>query len=74
MVERLLSEVMQVTDAFQKLKNENAVIAQEAQLNSQAHMPLARENERVVKENNELHAQLIKYREMSDGAELKWKA
>ena len=65
---------MQTTEAFQKLKNENAVLAQEAQLNSQAHMPLAAENERIVKENNELHAQLIKYRELSDGAELKWKS
>ena len=56
LVERLLNEVMQTTEAFQKLKNENAVLAQEAQLNSQAHMPLAAENERIVKENNELHA------------------
>ena len=74
LVERLLNEVMQTTEAFQKLKNENAVLAQEAQLNSQSHAPLAAENERLVKENNELHMQLIQYREQVDGSELKWKA
>ena len=65
---------MQTTEAFQKLKNENAVLAQEAQLNSQAHMPLTAENERLVKENNQLHMQLIQYREHADGSELKWKS
>ena len=30
LVERLLNEVMQTTEAFQKLKNENAVVSQEA--------------------------------------------
>ena len=30
LVERLLNEVLQTTEAFQKLKNENAVIANEA--------------------------------------------
>ena len=73
-MERLLNEVMQTTEAFQKLKNENAVLAQEAQLNSQAHLPLAAENERLVKENNELHLKVIEYREQVDGADLKWKA
>lgn len=65
---------MQTTEAFQKLKNDNTVIAQEAQLNSQAHLPLAAENERLVKENNELHLKLIEYREQVDGSDLKWKA
>ena len=32
------------------------------------------ENERIVKENNDLHFQLIQYREHADGADLKWKA
>ena len=40
LVERLLNEVMQTTEAFQQLKNENTVIAQEAQLNSQSMTPL----------------------------------
>ena len=36
--------------------------------------PLSHENERLVKENNDLHLQLIKCREAADGASLKWKA
>ena len=55
LVERLLNEVLQTTEAFQKLKNENAVIANEATLNGQSMAPLQQENERVVKENNDLH-------------------
>jgi len=74
LVERLLNEVLQTTEAFQKLKNENAVIANEASLNGQSMAPLQQENERVVKENNDLHHQLIQYREHADGADLKWKA
>ena len=74
LVERLLNEVLQTTEAFQKLKNENAVIANEASLNGQSMMPLQKENERLVKENNDLHFQMIQHREHADGADLKWKA
>ena len=74
LVERLLNEVMQTTEAFQKLKNENAVVAQEAQLNSQSMAPLQKENERLVKENNSLHFQLIQAKEHADESSLKWKA
>ena len=66
--------MLQTTEAFQKLKNDNAVIANEAQLNGQSMAPLQHENERIVKENNDLHFQLIQYREHADGADLKWKA
>lgn len=69
-----MNEVMQLTEAFQKVQNENAVLANEASLNGQSMAPLQKENERLVKENNELHHQLIKLREASDGADLKWKA
>lgn len=55
LVERLLNELLKTTEAFQTVKNENAVLAQEAVLNSQAHLPLQHENERLVKENNTLH-------------------
>jgi len=74
LVERLLNEVLQTTEAFQKLRNENAVIATEAQLNGQSMAPLQKENERLVKENNDLHRQLILCRESADGSDLSWKA
>lgn len=56
------------------MKNENAVLAQESVLNSQAHLPLQFENERLVKENNTLHLQLIQQKEALDSVELRWKA
>ena len=37
-------------------------------------MPLVAENERLVKENNELHMQLIKYKEMVESSEMSWKS
>jgi hypothetical protein len=43
-------------------------------LNSQAHLPLQFENERLVKENNTLHLQLIQQKEALDSVELKWKS
>lgn len=73
LVERLLNELMQTTEAFQKLKNEQAVVSQEAQLNSQSVVPLQKENERLVKENNSLHHEMIQHREHAEGADLKWK-
>ena len=64
---------MKSTEAFQQLKNESAVVAQEAQLNNQALIPLQKENERLVKENNDLHFQLIKKKEDADAVEIRWK-
>lgn len=56
------------------MKNENAVVANEALLNGQSMVPLQKENERLVKENNDLHFQLIQFREHADGSDLQWKA
>ena len=52
LVERLLNELIKATESYQKVKNESAVHAQEASLNTQAIVPLQKENERLVKENN----------------------
>ena len=64
---------MKCTEAFQSLKNENAVLSQEAGLNTQALIPLQKENERLVKENNDLHFQIIKRKEEAESVELRWK-
>ena len=42
-------------------------------LNQQALVPLQKENERLIKENNELHHQIIKVKEEKDSAEYRWK-
>mgnify|MGYP002809392348 CR=1 FL=1 len=43
------------------------------QLNQQALVPLQKENERVTKENNKLHMEIIQVKEERDNCELKWK-
>lgn len=74
LVERLLNELLKTTEAFQSVKNQNAVLAQESVLNAQAQLPLQHENERLVKENNTLHLQLIQRKEALDSVDLRWKA
>jgi hypothetical protein len=59
LVERMLNELIKATEAYQIAKNESAVHANEANLNTQAIVPLQKENERLVKENNQLHRDLI---------------
>lgn len=55
----MLNELIKATEAYQMAKNESAVHANEANLNTQAIAPLQKENERLVKENNQLHRDLI---------------
>ena len=74
MVERLLNELLKTTEAFQQVKNQNAVLEQESCLNAQAQLPLQHENERLVKENNTLHMQLIQRKEALEQVELRWKS
>ncbi len=74
LVERMLNELLKTTEAFQAIKNENAVLAQESTLNAQAQLPLQHENERLVKENNELHRQLIERKEAAESVDLRWKS
>jgi len=74
LVERLLNELLKTTEAFQQVKNQNAVLEQESCLNAQAQLPLQHENERLVKENNTLHMQLIQRKEALEQVELRWKS
>ena len=59
LVERMLNELIKATEAYQIAKNESAVHSNEANLNTQAIVPMQKENERLVKENNQLHRDLI---------------
>lgn len=43
-------------------------------LNAQAQLPLQHENERLVKENNTLHIQLIQRKEALEQVDLRWKS
>lgn len=48
-------------------------MSHEDSLNQQALLPLQKENERVTKENNKLHQDIIQVKEDRDSNEFKWK-
>jgi len=50
------------------------VCQHENRLNQQTLAPLQKENERLMKENNQLHLDIIQARELSEEVDLKWKA
>lgn len=74
LVERLLTDLLKTTEAYQKTKNELAIITNENKLNQQALMPLQKENERLAKESNTLHFDVIKAKEELEQIDLKWKS
>lgn len=49
------------------------MIKHEDSLNQQALIPLQKENEKVTKENNKLHHELIQLKEHRESSEIKWK-
>ena len=73
LVEKLLQDLLQTTEGYQKLKNQLALQRHDEGLNQQALIPLQKENERLVKENNGLHGDIIAVREEKEANELRWK-
>lgn len=55
------------------MKTLNDELKRQSSQGDQAVEPLRRENERVVKENNELHLQVIQAKEMAQSLETQWK-
>ena len=51
-----------------------SMVQHDESLNAQALVPLQRENERVTKENNKLHHDIITVKEERDNCEIKWKS
>jgi hypothetical protein len=49
-------------------------VTNENKLNQQAIVPLQKENERLSKENNVLHLDVIKFKEDLEQVDLKWKS
>ena len=64
---------MKTTDGYHRCKNELAILTNENKLNQQALMPLQAENERLSKESNLLHFDIIKAKEDLEQVDLKWK-
>ena len=59
LVERLLSELLKMTEAYKRSQNELNVSMAENKLNQQSLAPLQKENERLTRENNQLHLDII---------------
>ena len=74
LTERLLSELMKMSEAYKRSQNELGISFAENKLNQQTLAPLQKENERLMKENNQLHLDIIQARELSEQVDLKWKA
>lgn len=55
LVDKLLRDVVKVTEGFQNLKTQSNILSKEKALAEQALIPLTKENERVVRESNDLH-------------------
>ena len=65
---------MKTTEGYKKSQNELLILNNENKLNQQALVPLQRENERLGKENNVLHLDVIKIKEEMEQVDLKWKS
>lgn len=50
------------------------MVKHDEQLNQQALVPLQKENERITKENNKLHLEIIKVKEERDSCDIKWRS
>jgi hypothetical protein len=74
LAEKLLNDLLKTTEGFQKLKKINDEL--KLQVSNDTHYvinnfkfiflqyePLKKENERIVKENNDLHLQVIQLKE-----------
>jgi centrosomal protein CEP135 len=73
LVERLLTDLLKTTEGYQKVKNELTRAKHDDSLNQQALVPLMKENERLTRENNKLHHEIIKVKEEKGATEYKWK-
>lgn len=73
LVERLLNDLLKTTEGYQKLKMQIDLLKHDDKLNQQALLPLQKENEKLTKENNKLHLEVIQTKEERDACELKWK-
>jgi len=70
----MLTISLKTTEAYKRSQNELAILSNENKLNQQALVPLQKENERLTKENNALHYDVIRAKEEMEQVDLKWKA
>ena len=74
LAEKLLNDLLKTTEGFQKLKKINESLQSQVSNDNLYYEPLKKENERVVKENNELHLRVIQLREDLEARDTTYKA
>ena len=74
MAEKLLNDLLKTTEGFQKLKKINESLQSQVSNDNRYYEPLKKENERVVKENNELHLRVIQLQEDLEARDTTFKA
>ncbi len=74
LAEKLLNDLLKTTEGFQKLKKINESLQSQVSSDNLYYEPLKKENERVVKENNELHFKVIQLQEELEARDTTMKA
>lgn len=63
LVDKILTQLISTTEGYQKLSNKFNSLKTELDAEKKTCLPLRNENMKLVKENNELHLEMIKLRE-----------
>ena len=74
LVDKLLNDLIKTNEGFQKLKKISEIQKSELESEKQSTLPLRRENQKIVNENNSLHREMIKIKEEIDKKELKFES
>jgi len=74
LAEKLLNDLLKTTEGFQKLKKINESLQSQVSNDNLYYEPLKKENERVVKENNELHLKVIQLQEELEARDTTFKS
>jgi chromosome segregation ATPase len=70
LAEKLLTDLLKTTQGFQEMKAERDRLKEALEAEKLVPLPLRNENAKLLKENNELHRELIKLKEDLDSKEL----
>ena len=72
-VDRLITDVMRVSEKYAQIKKSFEETGQELSRQKQSVQPISFENEKLTKENNQLHMEIIKIKEEYSTKESNWR-
>ena len=73
LVERLLNDLLKTSEGFQQIKAENKEYSNQISNFEKILDPLKRENNRLIKVNNDLHLEMMGVKEKADDNDNKWR-